>query len=162
MRAAPGLRRGLGRGVVRERPVAKDESDVFAVGLLNLFEGRTDPRAVRSLKVGVLHDRDLGVGRAHRHLVGRDDDLDPRRFQIHGHGGSLLQAVQHRLHRRALLLPLEVLTDLRSGLLQRLTTGSARVLVVEGLYVGVGDRRNLVQDFLLDQLLNGESSYSSK
>jgi hypothetical protein len=40
-----------------ERKMFPDDPDVVAVGLADLIEGRTDPRAERSLKVGELGDR---------------------------------------------------------------------------------------------------------
>ena len=49
--AERGLGRRLGFGVIGKRIVAIDEPDLVAVRLLDLLEGRTDPRAERSLEV---------------------------------------------------------------------------------------------------------------
>jgi len=40
-----------------ERKMFPDDPDVVAVGFADLIEGRTDPRAERSLKVGRLGNR---------------------------------------------------------------------------------------------------------
>jgi hypothetical protein len=43
-----------------ERQVLEDDLHILAVLLLDLLEGRTDPRTEWSLKVGVLDDLHLG------------------------------------------------------------------------------------------------------
>jgi ABC-type antimicrobial peptide transport system permease subunit len=58
-----GLGRRLRARVHGQRQVAKHNPHLVAVGIMNLLEGRTDLRAVRSLKIREFNDRDLGVRR---------------------------------------------------------------------------------------------------
>ena len=62
--ALAGLGRILGVLVVRQRVFAVDEMNPIAVGGENLFEGRTDPLAERSLKVGKLDHLHRRAGRS--------------------------------------------------------------------------------------------------
>ena len=56
--------RGRRFGMVPEWQVLEDELNLAAVLLLDFLEGRTDPRAVGSLKVGELYNLNGGRGRA--------------------------------------------------------------------------------------------------
>ena len=69
-------RRGVGRrGILvnTEGKVLPDNLDAVAVDLLDLLEGRTDPRAIRSLEIRKLGDSNGGTGRT---LGGRPGSLD--------------------------------------------------------------------------------------
>ena len=57
-----------------QREVLEHDADFVAVGGANLLESRTDPRAVRSLIVRELDDRDRRGCRTNRRVVGRDFD----------------------------------------------------------------------------------------
>ena len=67
-----------GLRVIGEREIAVDESNFVTVGGFDLLEGRTDPRAGRSLKVRVFDDGDLGILRSSGALVARNHDRHPR------------------------------------------------------------------------------------
>ena len=81
MSAESGFRRGCRLRVVRQREVPINDSDFVAVSILDLLQGRTDPGAVRSLKVRILDDGHLCVRRPLHPLAIGHDDRDTRRLE---------------------------------------------------------------------------------
>ena len=138
--------------MVRQRIFAIDESDAIAVGVEHLLEGRTDPLAERSLKVGELDDLDRRVRRAPRRAVRRHRHLLPRRVEHHAHGGLRSSASSMYCARTACIR-----SCVRKARIGCRTCSSDRALharlvrLIPGGDLRVGDRRHLRRDFFLDQ-----------
>jgi len=77
--AKSGFRGGLSLRMIGKGKIAINETNLVAVSAFNLLEGRTDPCAERSLKVGIFDDRHLRVPRTADTFVRCNRDRHARR-----------------------------------------------------------------------------------
>ena len=146
-------------GMIGQRKVLVDESDLVRIAVDQRGQRGGRPPAVRTFEVGELDDHHRRVGRSPRSVGRLQLDLLARRVEhdrhVAGHLPQLIRVLEQR-QRRTLLL--QYLSDFRPHLLERPAAETVLVPLVDPLDLVLGHLAGARRELLGQQLLAAEAA----